>query len=250
MMREYGRIRGLRRLLIPVPFLTPRLSGLWLRLVTPAQALVGRALVEGLRNPTVVRTFAARETFSIPPTALREAVIRAIDGGAPSQHKIDRRMVVVDAPAADAFAPIRRIGGTTGWYFGGALWRVRGWIDRAWGGVGMPCFRRDPETCTVGDIIDGWQVEAYEPDRFLRLGAGLKLPGRGWLEFRVTPLGDGARSQICQTATFDPKGVAGRLYWYAVLPLHAVVFRGLLRELARRGARETARTRMRTPATA
>src|SRR5436190_17852488 len=98
MMREYASIRGLRRLLIPIPLLTPRLSGLWLRLVTPAQARVGRALVEGLRNPTVVRSGSARETFAIRPTPLREAFGRAIDGAAAAQHKRDTRLVVIDAP--------------------------------------------------------------------------------------------------------------------------------------------------------
>jgi lipocalin/uncharacterized protein YbjT (DUF2867 family)/ligand-binding SRPBCC domain-containing protein len=234
MMREYARLRRLRRLLIPVPVLTPRLSGLWLGLVTPAQARVGRALVEGLRNPTVVRSPAARETFEIKPMPLREAFMRAIEEDAANQHKIDTRLVVVDAPPAQAFAPIRRIGGSTGWYFGDPLWRLRGWLDGCLGGAGMPRHRRDSDACAVGDVIDGWRVEAYEPDRLLRLAAGLKLPGRGWLEFRVAPLGDGARSLIRQTATFDPRGVTGRLYWYGVLPLHALIFRGLLRRIARR----------------
>ena len=234
MMREYARLRGLRRYLIPVPVLTPRLSGLWLRLVTPAQARVGRALVEGLRNPTVVRSPAARETFDIEPMPLSEAFARAIDEGAADRHKRDTRLVVVDAPPAQAFAPIRRIGGGTGWYFADALWRLRGWIDGWLGGTGMPRHRRDPDACAVGDLIDGWRVEAYEPDRLLRLAAGLKLPGRGWLEFRVAPLGGGERSFISQTATFDPRGITGRLYWHAVLPLHALLFRGLLRRIARR----------------
>src|SRR5688572_15520032 len=218
MMREYARLRRLRRLLIPVPVLTPRLSGLWLGLVTPAQARVGRELVEGLRNPTVVRSPAARETFAIRPMTLRDAFVRAIEEGAPTRRKIDTRLVVVDAPPAQAFAPFRRIGGATGWYFGDALWRLRGWLDGWVGGAGMPRYRRDPDACAVGDIIDGWRVEAYEPDRLLRLAAGLKLPGRGWLEFSVAPLDDGARSVIRQTAIFDPRGVTGRLYWYAVLP--------------------------------
>ena len=239
MMREYARLRRLRRLLIPVPVLTPRLSGLWLGLVTPAQARIGRELVEGLRNPTVVRSPAARETFAIRPMPMREAFVRAIEENAPTQHKIDTRVVVVDAPPAQAFAPIRRIGGATGWCFGDALWRLRGWLDSLLGGVGMPRHRRDPDACAVGDVIDGWRVEAYEPDRLLRLAAGLKLPGRGWLEFRVAPLGDGAQSVISQSAVFDPRGVTGRLYWYGVLPLHALVFRGLLRRIARRAVPET-----------
>jgi uncharacterized protein YbjT (DUF2867 family)/lipocalin len=240
MMREYARLRGLRRALIPVPALTPRLSGLWLGLVTPAQARVGRALVEGLRNPTVVRSSAARDTFAIRPMTLREAFVRAIDEGGAGQIKTDSRLAVVGAPPEQAFAPIRRIGGGTGWYFADALWRLRGWIDVRLGGIGMPRTRRDPHDCVVGDVIDGWRVEAYEPDRLLRLSAGLKLPGRGWLQFQVDPLDGGARSLIRQTATFDPKGIAGRLYWYAVLPLHAIVFRGLLRRIAQRAVRDRA----------
>jgi len=236
MMREYAALRRLRRFFVSVPVLTPRLSGLWLGLVTPAQARVGRALVEGLRNPTVVRSPATRETFEIRPMPLRDAFRRAIDENAAAQYKIDTRAVTVDAPPAEAFAPIRRIGGATGWYCADALWRLRGWLDRWGGGVGMPRLRRDPDDCVVGDVIDGWCVEAYEADRLLRLSAGLKLPGRGWLEFRVEPLHGGACSLIRQTAIFDPRGVAGRLYWYGVLPLHALVFRGLLRRIAERAA--------------
>ena len=136
MMRVYAKLRGLRRVLIPVPVLTPRLSGLWLGLVTPAQARVGRALVEGLRNSTVVCSSAARETFAIHPITLREAFVRAIDEGGAAQFKTDSRLAVVDAPPAQAFAPIRRIGGAAGWYFADALWRLRGWIDGGLGGVG------------------------------------------------------------------------------------------------------------------
>ncbi len=232
MMREYAALRRLRRLFISVPLLTPRLSGLWLGLVTPAQALVGRALVEGLRNPTVVRSPAARETFGIPATPLGDAFKRAIAENATAKYQIDTREVTVDATPAEAFAPIRRLGGATGWYFADPLWRLRGWLDRRMGGVGMPRFRRNPDDCVVGDVIDGWRVEAYEPDRLLRLAAGLKLPGRGWLEFRVEPLDTGTRSLIHQTAIFEPRGVAGRLYWYGVLPLHGLIFRGLLRRIA------------------
>ncbi len=232
-MRAYARARGLRRLLVPVPVLTPHLSSLWLRLVTPAQADVGRSLVEGLRTATVVRSTAASKAFPIEPLPLRVAMARAIGEGASSGVKRDSRSVVVHAGVADAFEPIRRIGGASGWYFGDWLWRARGWIDRRLGGVGMRRGRRDPDACRVGDIVDGWTVEAYEPDRRLRLSADLKLPGRGWLEFEVAPAGSG-RSLIRQTATFDPRGVLGRVYWYAILPLHVVLFRGLLRSIARK----------------
>jgi hypothetical protein len=236
MMREYARLRGLRRLLLPVPVLTPHLSGLWLALVTPAQARVGRALVEGLKNATIVRSAAAHDTFRIEPMPLRAAFIKAIDDGAAARRKEDTRTVVVDVPPAQAFAPVRRIGGATGWYFGNLLWRARGWLDRWLGGVGMGRGRRDPDVCAVGEAIDGWTVEAYEPDRRLRLSADLKLPGRGWLEFEVTPLDDGRRSRIRQSATFDPRGLLGRVYWYAISPIHSLMFRGMLERIARRAA--------------
>jgi lipocalin/uncharacterized protein YbjT (DUF2867 family)/ligand-binding SRPBCC domain-containing protein len=236
MMRRFARIRGLHRLLLPVPVLTPHLSGLWLALVTPAQARVGRALVEGLKNSTVVRSTAARESFRIRPMPFKAAVVKALDEGGPARLKREMRIIAVDVPPAQAFAPIRRIGGETGWYFGNVLWQARGWLDRWLGGVGMSRGRRDPDACVVGDTIDGWTVEAFEPDRRLRLSADLKLPGRGWLEFEVTSLDDGLRSMIRQTATFDPRGLMGRAYWYAILPIHNLIFGGLLERIARHAA--------------
>jgi len=246
LMRCYARLRGLRRVLLPVPVITPHLSGLWLGLVTPAQARIGRALVEGLRNATVVRSDTARRTFGITPVPLHEAVARAVSEDR-TYFKTDRRTVIVDVPPVEAFAPIRRIGGDAGWYFGKGLWRLRAWFDRCIGGVGMTGGRRDSDLCEVGDTIDGWTVEAFEPDRRLRLVAGMKLPGQGWLEFEVTPIDSGRRSLISQTATFDPRGVLGRAYWGAVLPLHAFMFRGMLQGLARRAAGGK-RTRLATAA--
>ena len=149
-----------------------------------------------------------------------------------STGKSIRGPAVVNVPPARAFAPIRQIGGRAGWYYGNLLWKARGRIDRWMGGIGMDGLRQDPHHCAVGDVIDGWTVDAYEPDGRMRLLAGMKLPGRGWLEFEVTPLDGGRHSQIRQTARFDPRGVLGRAYWYAVLPFHAVIFRGLLRRLA------------------
>jgi uncharacterized protein YbjT (DUF2867 family) len=236
MMREYASIRGLRRLLVPVPILTPHLSGLWLSLVTPAQARVGRALVEGLKTATVVRSRDARKTFGIVPMPLRASFTKAIEDGTPARLKTDTRTVTVSVSAAQAFEPVRRIGGAAGWYFGNLLWKARAWVDWMLGGVGTRRGRRDADACEVGDVIDAWTVDSYEPDRRLRLSADMKLPGRGWLEFEVTPL-DSARSLIRQTATFDPRGVMGALYWYAVYPIHALMFRGLLRRIAQRAER-------------
>jgi uncharacterized protein YbjT (DUF2867 family) len=235
MMRSYARLRGLRRLLLPVPFLTPHLSGLWLALVTPAQARIGKALVEGLKNSTVVQSTAARDTFGIQPMPLDDALVVAISEGAHRRQRSDTRVMSIDALPAQAFAPIRRIGGATGWYFLNFLWSLRGWVDHRVGGVGMRRGRRDPDACMVGDVIDGWTVEAYQTDRRLRLSSDWKLPGRAWLEFEVTPL-DGRRSALRQTATFDPRGLLGRAYWYALVPIHAILFRGMLTRIAHRAA--------------
>ena len=238
MMREYARLRGLKRLLVPVPVLTPHLSGLWLALVTPSQARVGRALVEGLRNSTIVRSHDARQAFAVEPTSLTTALRDAIEEGVAGRLRIDTRTTVVSVPPARAFAPVRRIGGASGWYFLNLLWRIRGWVDGWMGGVGMRRGRVDPEACGTGDVIDGWTVEAFEPDRRLRLSSDWILPGRGWLEFEVTALDDGQRSQIRQTAAFDPRGLLGRAYWYALVPIHSLLFRGLLDRIARRALRE------------
>jgi hypothetical protein len=129
-----------------------------------------------------------------------------------------------------AFTAIRRIGGTTGWYYANWLWHLRGLLDSLIGGVGLRRGRRDPDELRVGDTVDFWRVEAMEPDRRLRLAAEMKLPGRAWLEFEVS--GDSTGSIIRQTATFDPKGVLGRAYWYCLLPLHNFVFGGMLRGIA------------------
>lgn len=243
MMREYASLRGLTRRFVRVPLLTPHLSGLWLALVTPAQARVGRALVEGLRNATVVHSDAARAAFAIDPMPLRAAFLAAIEEGSAARLKRDSRTITVDAAPDDAFAPVRRIGGDAGWYYGDPLWRLRAWLDYLSGGVGYRRGRRDAEACAAGEQIDGWTVEAYRAGRLLRLSADMKLPGKGWLEFEVTPLA-GGRSAIRQTATFDPRGIAGRAYWYAVAPFHAVIFRGMLRrigQLAVRGLPEAPR---------
>ena len=260
LMREYARQRGLRRLLIPVPVLTPRLSSLWLGLVTPVYARVGRKLIESLRHDSVVGDRSARTAFDVRPLGTRAAMAAALrnedrafaetrwsdarSSSGPERtwggvrfgtRLVDSRTVRVAAPPPAAFAPIRRIGGAAGWYYGDVLWRVRGFLDLLAGGVGVRRGRRDPERLAAGDTVDWWRVERVEPDRRLRLAAEMKVPGRAWLEFEVTADADG--SIVRQTAEFDPAGVAGLLYWYALWPLHALVFGGMLREIARRAGR-------------
>ena len=150
-----------------------------------------------------------------------------------------------NVPTEAAFAPIQRIGGKTGWYYGNWLWRLRGVLDRFVGGVGLRRGRRDPVDLRNGEALDFWRVEAFEPDRLLRLQAEMKLPGRAWLEFEVTATEGG--SIIRQTAVFEPIGLAGLLYWYALYPLHRLVFAGMLRGIARfacKGGTEHPATRL------
>jgi len=254
-MQEYARQRGLSRWMIPVPLLTPRLSSLWLGLVTPLYARVGRKLVESLRNPTLLSNNLAARTFSVVPRSVREAIARALvnedrefaqtrwsdalsSGGSPrawggqrfGSRLVDSRTVTVAVPPEQAFGPIRRIGGKTGWYYGNWLWTLRGFMDLLVGGVGVRRGRRDPEELRAGDPLDFWRVEQYARPQMLRLHAEMKLPGRAWLEFEVMPCAEG--SIIRQTAMFDPVGLFGILYWYAVYPLHQFVFAGMLRNIA------------------
>lgn len=257
LMREYARQRGLRRLMIPVPLLTPRLSSLWLGLVTPLYARVGRKLVESLRHPTVVRDDSALRLFPIRPLGMREAIACALRnedasfaqtrwsdalsatmnsprqwGGARFGNRlVDSRAAQVAASPAQVFGVVERIGGAAGWPYANWLWTLRGWLDLLLGGVGMRRGRRDPERLRAGDTLDCWRVEAIQPGRRLRLVAEMKLPGRAWLEFEVQPEGNGAR--LRQTATFDPLGLWGLAYWYGVWPLHQLVFAGMLRGLTR-----------------
>ena len=145
---------------------------------------------------------------------------------------VDSRTVTVPVPPSRAFEPIRRIGGSNGWYSFGWLWRLRGFLDLLVGGVGVRRGRPHPEWLRVGDALDFWRVEELEPDRRLRLCAEMRLPGRAWLEFEV--LGSDAMSTIRQTAVFEPIGLGGLVYWYSIYPLHALVFSRMLSGIASR----------------
>ena len=260
LMREYARVRGLRRWMVAVPVLTPRLSSLWLNLVTPVYARIGRKLIDGMTTPSVVRDDAALRDFPIRPLSVHEAIEQALRnedrefvethwagalssvgpvrswGGVSFRNRIvDARDIPTTASPEEAFAPVRRIGGATGWYYGNWLWRLRGFLDRLVGGVGMGRGRRDSESLRVGDVVDCWRVESYDPPRRVTLAAEMKLPGRAWLQFDVEPDGDGSR--IRQTALYDPVGLSGILYWYLLYPVHKLVFAGMLRNIARAAER-------------
>lgn len=136
----------------------------------------------------------------------------------------------MSASPEQAFQPIRTIGGKRGWYYANFLWTLRGWLDLICGWVGRRRGRRDPEHLQIGDVLDWWRVEEYVPERRLPLFAEMKVPGRAWLEFEVESEGNG--STIRQTAIFDPIGLWGLVCWYALYPLHTVMFRGMLRRIA------------------
>jgi hypothetical protein len=255
LMREYAAQRGLRRLMIRVPVLTPHLSSLWLGLVTPVYARIGRKLIDSICHETVVHDDTALRVFSVRPQGMREAIAAAMRnedremavsnwydslsaageqphwGGARFGNRfVDARHLHVDVPPAEAFKPIRRIGGDHGWFYGNGLWQLRGFLDLLVGGVGMRRGRRHPEDLQVGDVVDCWRVETFEKDHLLRLYAEMRLPGRAWLEFEVRP-GDSG-SVIEQRAIFDPVGLLGLAYWYSVYPLHNLIFGGMLRGIA------------------
>jgi hypothetical protein len=143
--------------------------------------------------------------------------------------------MAVSVPPEQAFGPIARIGGGTGWYYANWLWGARGLLDLLVGGVGVRRGRPHPERLRVGDAVDWWRVEASEPPRRLLLAAEMKVPGRAWLEFEVVPAAEGAT--IRQTAVFDPVGISGLAYWYLTYPVHQLVFAGMLRQIARAAER-------------
>jgi uncharacterized protein YbjT (DUF2867 family) len=266
LMAEYARQRGLRRFLIPVPFLTPRLSSLWLGLVTPLYARVGRKLIESIIHPTEVHDSAALREFAVRPMGMRDAIATALrdedeeflvasghygaspTGPAPARLTVrrgnrilDTRTLVVSVPPSRAFEPVARIGGRDGYYAYDSLWRARGVLDLLLGGVGMRRGRTESSGLQPGTPIGFWRVETFDPGRLLRLRAEMKVPGRAWLEFEVTPRDAG--SMIRQTASFDPVGVGGLLYWYLLLPVHHMIFDGMLSGIARAATRGTAQDR-------
>jgi hypothetical protein len=260
-MLEYARQRGRRLFIIPVPVLTPYLSSLWLGLVTPLYARVGRKLIDSAQVDTVVTNDKALRAFKVRPVGIKTAIERAIareekelaetrwsdalssagmkpgfGGMVFGSRIIDSREVRVNVPPSQAFAPIQKIGGQSGWYAANWAWRVRGFLDLLVGGVGVRRGRRDPDHLRIGDTVDWWRVEAYEQDRLIRFAAEMKVPGRAWLQFEVSPDGDG--SKIRQTALFDPAGWAGQLYWYVLYPIHVLVFSGMLKAIAHKSENE------------
>jgi len=266
MMLGYARARGLRRVLLPVPVLSPRLSSYWVHWVTPVSAAIARPLIEGLRSEVVVQTDTARELFpDIHPMDYRSALEVALrtlktgevetswcdayssgGGEAPVCLLSDQGMIVERRERASRATPdelyrvFSGLGGERGWPSLPFTWRIRGAMDRMVGGVGYRRGRRDRDEVRVGDAVDFWRVEMVEPGRLLRLRAEMKVPGRAWLQFEAHP-SSGGGARLVQAAYFAPTGLFGLAYWYVLYPVHAVIFSRLADTVVRRAEEEIAR---------
>jgi hypothetical protein len=253
MLSGYARVRQLKRWIFTVPVMTPRLSSYWLYFVTSTSFKLAKALVDSMKIEVVCRNADLNKILSIEPVGYEEALRKtftAIEGNriisSWKDSLISGRFDIslsefINVPTFGCFTDHRtrkienpekcrdliwKIGGETGWYYGNGLWRFRGFIDKLFGGVGLRRGRTSLHSLSVGDAVDFWRVLYSNRDEGrLLLFAEMKLPGEAWLEFKIDD------DQLSQTATFRPKGVLGRLYWYAVLPFHGIVFQGLIRKL-------------------
>ncbi len=252
MMAEELELR--KRLIIGVPVLTPRLSSGWISLITPVTYRIARPLADGLRNRVVVSDNTTQQLMPHVPLTTREAIRRAIsttrEGDVPTRWSaagpipgdpdwaggkvfVDQRSIEIKATPSSVFAAVCRVGGGHGWYAGDILWRIRGWMDQLVGGPGLRRGRRDPEKVEFGEALDFWRVVGLERGKLLLLHAEMKLPGTAQLEFLMEPVGDQVLTRLTMTARFRPKALLGILYWYAVVPLHNIVFGGMLKGIKR-----------------
>jgi uncharacterized protein YbjT (DUF2867 family) len=249
------------RWILPVPVLSPRLSSYWIHLITPLSHDIARPLAEGLKNPVVCKDDSITKKIPQELLTVREAIRAALNkvsendvetnwamaGPIPGDPdwaggKVfrDERQVDIETPNWAVFRAICRVGGGNGWYAADWLWRIRGWIDRLVGGPGLRRGRRDPENVGYGEALDFWRVIGIEHDRSLALRAEMKLPGEALIEFRVDPQSE-TQCTLRQRALFRPRGLMGLLYWYAVAPLHHIVFRGMLQGIREEAMRIAAR---------
>jgi hypothetical protein len=255
MMLTYAHARRLRRWLLRVPVLTPRLSSYWLRLVTPIPTSIARPLIEGLRTEVVCRSTRAAELFpAIRPMSYEAAIEKTMTRRLPDDsltatlpsypaHVLTRRdgvlcdvrQAVADASPNDVFSVIACLGGSDGYLYANCLWRIRGWLDRCLGGSGMRhSFNRGP--LNKNDHVDFWYVQDLEVGRRLLLQAEMNLPGRAWLEFLLSPQPRGQTLVRC-CAWFEPRGLLGELYWWVLYPAHILIFRGMVQAVCRKAAR-------------
>lgn len=259
MLLGYAKERGLKRILIRTPFYAPRLSAYWVHMVTPIHWRVVLPLIEGLRARLIVRDQAARKLFpQIQPldfqtavhlalgriqrdnveTSWSDALVTVAGDVKPYQFVVEegmyveKRQLLLDLSPEDVFRAYMGIGGGRGWLYMDWAWGLRGWLDKAVGGVGLRRGRRHPDEVRAGESLDFWRVEEVEKNRLLRLRAEMKLPGKAWLQFESQPQGD--KTLLTVTAYFAPYGLFGFLYWYAMWPFHKFIFDGLTRRIASR----------------
>jgi len=272
MMQIYAEVAGLaRRRIVVLPVLTPKLAGLWIGLVTPVPPRIGRALIESLSTDSVVTEHDIDEVIPPPPggtTGYRDAVRLALrrieDGevettwanasptGAPADPLpsdpswtgdaiyTDDRSIDCDAAIEQVWRVVEGIGGERGWYSFPLAWTIRGWLDVLTGGVGLARGRRNPNTLYPGDALDFWRVERIERPHLLRLRAEMRTPGRAWLQWELHSRDDGT-TRLHQRAIFFPKGLAGRLYWYALMPFHGIIFTGMIKNNSVEASKEGSR---------
>ncbi len=254
----YASIRGLRRIIIQIPFLNLTLSSLWLSLVTPFRNSITRTLVVGLKNSLLCDTSKATQTFQIQPRPLRESLKSIFSRLHPDlihplsdlptfdssvtrhwQSKgfiVESHSALAEAPVDCVFKVLLNLGGQNGWPFANFLWKIRGWIDRCMGGVGLRASLPRQNPLMVGDTLDFWRIERLSQNHDFLLRAEMKVPGSAWLRFQATPGLGGHTTLIQQTAYFAPKGLFGVLYWYSLYPLHRWIFRGTIRSISHQAA--------------
>jgi hypothetical protein len=262
LMRLYVEEAGLpKRWVIPVPVLTPRLSSYWIHWVTPVEASIARPLAEGLSNRVVCSEHRIRQLIPQDLLNCRQAIQMTFDEARrnfvkDNRHDLadfpvpewsypgdppwaggtvykDHRRVTLKASPEEVWQPLLHIGGQVGWYYANWLWRLRGFLDTLIGGVGLRRSRSSRMSLSPGDVVDFWRVARVEPQRHLSLVAEMKLPGRATLDFSIRESGS-LTTTLSQVASFVPRGLTGILYWYAVYPLHQLVFNGMLRGIVRR----------------
>ncbi len=256
LMQLMAKVLGLRkRIIVPVPVLTPRLSSLWIHLVTPVGHRIARPLALGLKNRVVCRDDDAQRMMPHRLLSAEEAIRAAVGQTASGEVETtwmdagpipgdpdwaggktfeDRRQVDVRVSAETLFRTVCRVGGKQGWYAADPLWKLRGYLDRLAGGPGLARGRRHEDRLAYGDVLDFWRVIGIDPGKRLALRAEMKLPGAALLEFEIRPGSDTpAHSHLVQTARFKPQGLLGLLYWFAVLPVHGIVFRSMLEGIRR-----------------
>ncbi len=270
MIKKYALIRGLRRLLIPVPVLTPKLSSYWIHWTTPVSAKITRPLVEGLKNESIVHDLEAQKYFpQISLIDYDDAVKIALsnlndqdvetswsdslsssngqDGSIESISRLnddvvdyneisgmvhDKKIITIEKSSSDIFKFLSSLGGETGWLYGNFLWKIRGYIDLFFGGVGLRRGRRDPLVLNQGDALDFWRIEKVIENKLIRLKAEMKVPGKAWLQYEIVE--NENNCQLTQTAFFAPKGLFGLIYWYSLFPVHIFIFRGMIKAIRNR----------------